>query len=77
MNRQSRKPKGKLIRPTFFIFCEGETEEAYISFLRTFYRLPIIIDSKITSSNISDKYITNYKKTKDTDPKDRTYLKYD
>ncbi len=33
MYRSHRQSRGKLIRPTFFVFCEGETEEAYICFL--------------------------------------------
>ncbi len=77
MRRQSRKPKGKMINPTFFVFCEGETEEAYIRFLRATYRLPIVIDAKIAGNRITNMYIANYKKTKDTHPKDKTYLVYD
>ncbi len=34
MARQPRISKGKTIRPTFFVFCEGETEEAYVGFLK-------------------------------------------
>jgi len=38
-----RKPsKGKKINPTLFIFCEGKTEESYINFLKSFYRIPSI-----------------------------------
>ena len=72
-----RASKGKTIRPTFFVFCEGETEEAYVKYLRTIYRLPIEIDPKIAGSKITEKYITEYKKQKTVHPKDRTYLVYD
>jgi hypothetical protein len=57
-----RVSKGKKINPTFFIFCEGETEEAYIKYLRSTYRLPIEIDPKISESRITGKYISSYKK---------------
>ena len=77
MNKQRRIPKGKFVRPTFFVFCEGETEEAYIAFLRSTYKLPIEIDAKIAGNRITAKYIDNYRKTKDFHPKDKTYLVYD
>jgi hypothetical protein len=77
MSRNKRIPKGKVINPTFFVFCEGETEEAYISYLRTKYRLPILIDAKIAGNRITDKYIHNYKKNKANHPKDKIFLLYD
>ena len=77
MSRQNRISKGKQINPTFFIFCEGETEEQYISFLRAKYRLPIVIDAKIAGNRITSTYIRNYKSGRVTDTKDKTYLVYD
>lgn len=77
MSRKNRTSKGKQINPTFFIFCEGETEEQYISFLRANYRLPIVIDAKIAGNRITSGYIRNYKNGRVTHPKDRTYLVYD
>lgn len=77
MSRTNRIPKGKSINPTFFVFCEGETEEQYICFLRTKYRLPIIIDAKVAGNRITSEYISNYKKTKITHPKDKIFLVYD
>lgn len=72
-----RISKGKTINPTFFIFCEGESEEAYIKYLRSTYRLPIEIDTKVAGNRITDKYISNYKKQKTIHPKDKTFLMYD
>ncbi|MCL2414241.1 MAG: RloB family protein [Bacteroidales bacterium] len=72
-----RISKGKEIRPTFFVFCEGETEEAYIAFLRSRYRVPIEIDPKIARNGITEKYINNYKKQRTRHPKDKTFLIYD
>jgi hypothetical protein len=75
MSRKSRKIRN--IKPTFFVFCEGETEVAYVNYLRSKYRLPIILDSKIAGHNISNNYINNYKQKSVSHEKDRTYLIYD
>jgi len=77
MSRPNRISKGRVTNPTFFVFCEGKTEELYINYLRTKYRLPILIDNKSTGNRITAKYIKNYKESKDVDPKDKTYLMYD
>ncbi len=45
--RRERKSNPKKMRPQFLVLCEGETEEAYINFLKQRYRLPIKIVSKI------------------------------
>jgi hypothetical protein len=77
MSRYIRKSKGKSINPTFFVFCEGETEEQYICYLKTKYRIPIFIDSKVAGNRITSKYIKNYKSDKVTHAKDKTFLIYD
>ena len=78
MSRSRRKPKGKKINPTFFVFCEGKTEVAYISFLKSEYRIPsIIIHAKIGGNDINNKHINDYKRTKSSHKKDMTFLFYD
>ncbi len=77
MARHRKPSKGKKINPTFFIFCEGKTEEQYIRFLKSQYRIPLVIDSKVKSINISERYIQNYKKGKLSHKKDKTFLLYD
>ncbi|MFC2113402.1 RloB family protein [Bacteroidota bacterium] len=78
MNKRRRRSKNKPINPTLFVFCEGESEEKYISYLKRKYRFPtIVIDSKIAGHRISERYIRNYKKSRFTHPKDRTFLFYD
>ncbi|MCD6544846.1 MAG: RloB domain-containing protein [Flavobacteriaceae bacterium] len=78
MSSRRRKPRGKKINPTLFIFCEGETEVSYINLLKTEYRIPSIhIHPKIGGNNITAEYIDNYKKSKPTDEKDMTFLFYD
>lgn len=46
MARKRRAPKGKKMNPTFFVFCEGETEEAYVRLLKPG---SIFLDRKILS----------------------------
>ena len=77
MKKQSRKPKFKELNPTYFVFCEGETEESYIKHLKARYRLPIEIDSKIAGNRITAKYIEHYKQDRFNLKKDKTYLVYD
>ena len=52
----SKRPasRGKKIKPHFWVFCEGETEEAYISFLRSQYRIPIEIVPKTVGNKITE-----------------------
>lgn len=69
--------KGKRINPQFWVFCEGKTEEAYIRFLRTEYRLPVEIIPKIAGCHISPRYIHSFKKGKPQHEKDKDFLVYD
>ena len=76
MARSSRKPsKGKKINPKFWVFCEGETEKAYVRLLRSIYRLPIEIKS--AGNDIDESYIRRYKLGKPTHKKDQDFLLYD
>jgi hypothetical protein len=69
--------KGKKINPHFWVFCEGETEEAYVRYLRAEYRLPLEIIPKIAGCDINSRYIQSYKKGKPTHKKDKDFLVYD
>jgi thiamine kinase-like enzyme len=75
--KTKRISKNKKIRPTFFIFCEGETEEAYVNYLRSQYRLPIEIKVKKKGSDINERYINNVKNNHTRHKKDETFLFYD
>ncbi len=77
MAEHQRKSKGKKIKPTFFVFCEGESEEAYISFLRRLYRVPIEIYVKTAGNRINQKYIQNSIRQHSNHPKDKLFLLYD
>ena len=78
MARRRRKPQGRKINPTLYVFCEGATEEAYINLLKTEYRLPsVVVHPKVKGIDISERFINRYKQEKSTHPKDRTFLFYD
>jgi len=77
MANKRQASKGKKINPHFWVFCEGETEEAYILYLRSEYRLPIEIIPKVAGCNISSRYIQSYKKGKPVHTKDKDFLIYD
>lgn len=78
MARRRREPRGKKINPTLFVFCEGDTEVAYINLLKSIYRIPSIqIHPKIGGNNITSEYIRNSKEGKPTHEKDLNFLMYD
>lgn len=59
------------------MFCEGESEEAYIGFIRRKYRIPIEIKSKISRTRISQKYVLRVLNYLPKHEKDRHFLLYD
>jgi hypothetical protein len=77
MGSNRRPSKGKKINPKYWVFCEGKTEEAYVNYLRSEYRLPIEIISKISGSNINEQYIKKFKEGKPVHEKDIDFLIYD
>lgn len=78
MASKRRPSRGKKINPTLYIFCEGDTEEAYINLLKSEYRIPSIhIKTKIGRNDITKRFIDNYKNDKPTHEKDMDFLLYD
>ncbi len=71
MGSKRAAPKGKKIKPTFWVFCEGETEAAYIAMLRSQYRIPIEITTKVAGNSITEKYINKCKQGRFTHKKDK------
>ena len=59
---RDRESNPRTMRRQFLVLCEGETEEAYVFFLKQRYRLPIKIVSKIIGSKISQRLIDRHKK---------------
>ena len=75
---RERKSNPRKMRPQFLVLCEGETEEAYINFLKQRYRLPIKIVSRIIGSNISQRLINIHKEELSDNPSEiKTFLMYD
>ena len=77
MGRKVRVSKGKRMKPNFFVFCEGETEMAYVKFLRSLYRVPIQVIPKKSKSNISEDYIERSKNEYVRTEQDKVFLMYD
>jgi hypothetical protein len=77
MAKHPRKSKGKEIKPTFLVFCEGESEEAYITFIRSIYRVPIQIRSRVAKNKINQKYVARILKQVPKHEKDKYFLLYD
>lgn len=75
--RKRQAPRGKKINPKFWIFCEGETEEAYINYLRIKYRLPVKIITEVTGANINERIISRHLAKREKHEKDRVFLLYD
>ena len=75
---RDRKSNPRTMRRQFLVLCEGETEEAYVFFLKQRYRLPIKIVSKIIGSKISQRLIDRHKKELASDPSEiKVFLMYD
>ena len=77
MGRKARISKGKQMKPNFFVFCEGETEMAYVKFLRSLYRAPIQVIPKKGKSNISEDFIEKSKNEYVRTEQDKVFLMYD
>ena len=77
MGRKARISKGKQMKPNFFVFCECETEIAYVKFLRSLYRAPIQVIPKKGKSNISEEFIERSKNEYVRTGQDKVFLMYD
>ena len=77
MDRKRQASKKKKINPHYWVFCEGKTEEAYVKYLRSYFRIPIEIVSKIVGNKISERFIKSCKKGKPVHKKDIDFLMYD
>jgi len=79
MSKKRRLGSERRMKPVFLVFCEGETEEAYINFLRQKYRLPVKVIPYITGLNISPKLIKNHVTSEQIHRRDAimSFLMYD
>lgn len=58
--REERRPRR--MKRVILVVCEGETEAAYVDFLRQSYRLPIKIVSKVSGHDVSKRKLDAYRK---------------
>lgn len=67
------------MKPVFLVFCEGETEEIYLDFIRKTFRSPIKIISRVEGANISQRLINVRKKELKISSNEqiRVFLMYD
>ena len=79
-NHRTASPRSqRKMKPVFLVFCEGETEEAYINFLRQKYRLPVKVIPFITGLKISPSIINKYVQAEKIGSGDKvtSFLMYD
>jgi hypothetical protein len=79
MSKKRRSGPERWMKPVFLVFCEAETEEAYVNFLRQKYRLPVKVIPYITGLNISPKLIKNHIASEQIHKHDaiKSFLMYD
>ena len=77
MARKIRVSRGKRMKPNFFVFCEGKTEIAYVKFLRSLYRVPIQVITKMSKSSISTEDIERSKRDYIGTDQDKVFLMFD
>lgn len=77
MGRGRRAKPARKMKPVFYVYSEGKTEEAYVLFVKQKCRIPIQIRSKIAGSKMSPHYLRQQLKPADVGKKDRIFLVYD
>ena len=77
MARKPRHSKGRRMVPNYFVFCEGETEVAYVEALRAHFRKPVHIIVRKADSNITDAYIARSKQEYVQTAGDRAFVLFD
>jgi len=67
------------MKPVFLVFCEGETEENYVDFIRRQYKSPIKIVPKTAGASISQRLINNWQSELKISKEEKitTFLMYD
>lgn len=57
MGKIREKRPSRTMKPVFVVFCEGETEEAYLDFIKQTYRSPFKIIPKVEGGKITQHLI--------------------
>ena len=58
--REERKPRR--MKKVILVVCEGETEAAYVDFLKQYYRSPIKIVPKVSGHDVNKRKLDEFKK---------------
>jgi len=79
MARRREQAAPRLMKPVFLVFCEGETEENYLDFIRRKYKSPIKIVSSVEGNQISQNLIEKRQQELkiSKNEKIKTFLMYD
>lgn len=64
-------------RKVIFVFCEGDTEKQYVELLRSYFRVPIQIVTKVIGTKISSKTVDSHLRQYGYPERDDVYLLYD
>ncbi|MDR1176052.1 MAG: RloB family protein [Treponema sp.] len=76
---RNARPQRRM-NPVFLVFCEGDTEEAYVNFLKQKYRLPVKVIPRKTGLSISQDIIRRHIQAEKISPDDEgltSFLMYD
>ena len=57
MGKTREKRPARTMKPVFVVFCEGETEEAYLDFIKQTYRSPFKIIPKVEGGKVTQHLI--------------------
>ena len=58
MGKKREAQPARSMKPVFVVFCEGETEEAYLDFIKQTYRSPFKIIPKVEGGKITQRLIS-------------------
>lgn len=79
MAKQRTPSPSRTMKRVFLVFCEGETEETYLDYLKQTYRSPIRIVPKVEGGSISQRLIDATKRELKISKTDKilVFLMYD
>ncbi len=58
--RKRKISKKKEPRTVFLVICEGETEREYVEILKLWYRLPVVIKTRVSGNKINQRLVDQY-----------------
>lgn len=58
--RERRIKKKKDPHGVFLVVCEGETEKEYVELLKRYYRVPVVIKTKVSGTKVNQRLVSQY-----------------